>query len=1081
MAASEGRDPGRRFGGVLVIGLCAGWMVASFVIFRFLADPRSHNAAFEVAVGWTLIAVTGMGVLAVVHSLIAGAEQARIARRALEHRLHAVNLVTETSLAVMPLDEFLRTLLKRVSDALGVRSAAVVLLNEDRSEASVTASVNAELDGSVLTLESAGFLDDLFAKGRAGAIGPIDALGGVFGDASRVDGAPVCVDGGPAGAILVSGGDEHADPDERLMLLDLAADRASAALERARLDDAQRRARLGANSAREHLSLLAQVGEVLAEAMDDYKSATEQVGRLIVPAFADWFAADFTDDSGGVVVRVREGTAKGPYRRRYRAWDELIQPSVNEGHPQLFFVRDGHQDAGTELLESAGFQSLMIVPVRVRGLSFGALRFATRPRRRGYRPGDLATAQAIAHRVASTIERVLLYRETREAARTATDRASSLRRLMEAALSVNELLSEDQAVAVVADQARRVASVERAVVLVRSDDGAALRTESTAEESPLGEEEAGRLEALCIAAEESNRSQRSAGGEDGPDAWAWLAAPMRYQGSSLGSIALMRRTGDFSPEDELMAVSFTQVAAAAIGNARLYQDVLTNGQRLEALMQSAPLAIVEADLAGHARWFNSAARSILGRIGIDLVSTSFLEAMPTFPEPIRAAWNEAVAGRPTSGLEISVPGADGREIHLLVSVAPMRGPDGDTDGVLAIVDDVTRRVRMEEQALQAERLDAMGRLAGGVAHDFNNLLTVIFGYSDLARRQADDEDAVRSHVGAIQRAAERAAALTGQLLAVGRRETGNPAVVDPVGVIRTMESVLVSVTGDDVTARFDLTPCEAVVIDPSQLERVVLNLVMNAVDAMPHGGVLTVATRQGGIPADGPEAAAQEGPVVEISVSDTGIGMDAATAEHCFEPFFTTKDPSKGTGLGLAAVHGIITQASGDIVVETAPGRGTTFTLRLPAVAAAPARPEGPTRHVRRGTGTVLLVEDEEELRALAVEHLEACGYEVLSAAGARQALELAKGREGGIDLLVTDVVMPGTSGIELAHQLGDVLGDLPVLFVSGYAGSDKLPTDRLPADADLLPKPFSPEELSHRVAEALEASNGRQSRPGGA
>jgi len=320
-----------------------------------------------------------------------------------------------------------------------------------------------------------------------------------------------------------------------------------------------------------------------------------------------------------------------------------------------------------------------------------------------------------------------------------------------------------------------------------------------------------------------------------------------------------------------------------------------------------------------------------------------------------------------------------------------------------VAEDVTERRRMLEQFHQAERLGAMARLAGGVAHDFNNLLTVILGSSEVLLRRADVDDEWRDDVAAIQRAGERAAALTSQLLAIGHRRPVQSVVVDPDAVMESMRPMLVRLLGEDVElALVSGSPPGRILADPAELERALLNMVINARDAMPDGGRLEFRTRVVGADLPGSWR------VVALMVSDTGAGMDPETIEHCFEPFFTTKGLASGTGLGLAAVHAMVTQAGGRITVESTVGSGTTFTLWSRRPRRARRRGTGGRGTLDKGDEVILLVEDEEELRRLAVRELDRRGYAVVVASGGAEALEVARSLDGRIDLLVTDVVMPG-------------------------------------------------------------------------
>jgi len=382
--------------------------------------------------------------------------------------------------------------------------------------------------------------------------------------------------------------------------------------------------------------------------------------------------------------------------------------------------------------------------------------------------------------------------------------------------------------------------------------------------------------------------------------------------------------------------------------------------------------------------------------------------------------------------------------------------------------DVTQRKQLEEELRQAQKLEAVGRLAGGIAHDFNNLLTTILGYSDLLLRGHPEDAELQDDVGEIRKASERAAALTRQLLAFSRKQVIEPRVIDLNALVVESSRMLRRLIGEDIELSTRLAPdLPTVRADPVQIEQVIVNLVVNARDAMPGGGRLSIETTVRRVQeARARSGGSTRGDCVVLVVSDTGSGMDAATQERIFEPFFTTKEKGKGTGLGLSTAYGIVKQSGGDIRVTSVPCSGSTFEILLPAVgeradddaAKAPVgRVEAP-RHA-----TVLLAEDEDGLRALNGRVLEARGYRVLTASNAAEALLLAERQPGPPDLLVTDVVMPGASGRELARRLRDRHPGLKVLYVSGYAEDS-----RVEDDASFLQKPFTPEGLSERVAELL-------------
>jgi signal transduction histidine kinase len=388
--------------------------------------------------------------------------------------------------------------------------------------------------------------------------------------------------------------------------------------------------------------------------------------------------------------------------------------------------------------------------------------------------------------------------------------------------------------------------------------------------------------------------------------------------------------------------------------------------------------------------------------------------------------------------------------------------------------ELTRRT---EQLFQARKMEAIGLLAGGVAHDFNNLLTVIRGRSELLRKRLEPDNPLRRHVDLIEETSDRATALTRQLLAFSRRQPFHARPVDLNVVVREMEPMLARLIGEDVALRTTLHGSPVWVrADRGQLEQVVLNLAVNARDAMPRGGELRLSTRTADVDAAfvSRHPGARTGRHGILDVTDTGDGMDATVSSRIFEPFFTTKEVGKGTGLGLATVYGIVKQSDGNIWVQSEPGRGTTFEVYLPMAEAGPEEEEAAqlaaAPPLPRGTETILLVEDEEAVRDLALEVLRGQGYTVLSARHGAEAMLICEQHRGTIDLLLTDVVMPGMSGMDLAERLTATRPRMRILFTSGYAG-DRLGQRRFTGDpAELLQKPFTPEGLLQRVRRVFDA-----------
>lgn len=415
-------------------------------------------------------------------------------------------------------------------------------------------------------------------------------------------------------------------------------------------------------------------------------------------------------------------------------------------------------------------------------------------------------------------------------------------------------------------------------------------------------------------------------------------------------------------------------------------------------------------------------------------------------------------------------GEGGKRLWLKYQLRPIKGSDGRVRHLVAIIEDVSSLYRVEEEARQAQRMEAIGRLSAGLAHDFNNFLTAIFGYTDLLLESVPSDHPWRDSVVEIRQTAERAASLTRKLLAFGRKQALQPRMVDLNELIADMRGTLLPLIGEDVELVTSLDPkLDLVKVDHGQMEQVLLNLVVNAREAMPRGGKLLIETRNASLDEvhgriHGVRLA--PGPYVMMAVTDTGVGMDEETQARVFEPFFTTKE--KGTGLGLSVVYGIVKQSGGYIWVYSEPGMGSTFKVYLPACKEpAEARPLEARPQPRRGQGTVLLVEDDQRVRELTMAMLAPCGYRVLAAKEGSQAMELARSNPE-VDLLLTDVVMPSMSGVELWEKLGALYPHMRVLFMSGYPEQVLNRYGTCLRDLPFLSKPFSSEELRLKVEEVL-------------
>jgi signal transduction histidine kinase/ActR/RegA family two-component response regulator len=396
--------------------------------------------------------------------------------------------------------------------------------------------------------------------------------------------------------------------------------------------------------------------------------------------------------------------------------------------------------------------------------------------------------------------------------------------------------------------------------------------------------------------------------------------------------------------------------------------------------------------------------------------------------------------------------------------------------------ELAERKRLEDQLRQAQKMEAVGRLAGGVAHDFNNLLTVIQGNVELARAELPPENPVRPYLDDLHQAAESAASLTRQLLAFSRRQIVQPQVISLNALVTRVSKMLGRLLGEDITLDLQLaTDLGGVLADPGQFEQVLLNLAVNARDAMPAGGTLTIRTEDVCFGAGDPGLPPQlrPGSHVRLLVRDTGQGMDEAVRRQIFEPFFTTKPKGRGTGLGLATVFGAVSQAGGVIQVDSEPGKGTTFSILLPRVGEAPDASPGPRTAGQGGAERVLLVEDDPMVRDLALRFLRQLGYGVVVAAGGLEALATLESLREPIDVLFTDVVMPGMNGRELAERVAALRPAVKVLYTSGYAEDVIATHGVVDREVHFLVKPYSMQTLARKLRELLDGGGGRAAAPG--
>ncbi len=512
---------------------------------------------------------------------------------------------------------------------------------------------------------------------------------------------------------------------------------------------------------------------------------------------------------------------------------------------------------------------------------------------------------------------------------------------------------------------------------------------------------------------------------------------------------------------------------------------LRESQKLfQVLATVSPVGIFRTNAEGHCTYVNQRWCEMAGLTPEEAQGEGWAQAIhPDDRERVSEEWYQAAKEGLWFRTECRFQRPDGVVTWVFTQALAEKTKDGEIIGYVGTITDITERKQAEEalrqseeQFRQAQKMEAVGRLAGGVAHDFNNLLMVMRGYGELLLNQLDANDPLRRNAEEIQKAAERATALTQQLLAFSRKQVLQPKVLDLNAVVTDVEKMLRRLIGEDIelTAVLDLA-LGRVKADPGQIEQIILNLAVNARDAMPQGGRLTLKTAN--VTLDQAyvrqHLGATPGPYVLLAVSDTGVGMDAETRSHIFEPFFTTKGAGKGTGLGLSTVYGIVKQSGGTIWVESAPGRGTTFEIYLPLVEEATANGElhpalpPPTPG---GTETILVVEDEMSVRKLAAEFLGSNGYRVLEAQDGAEALQVCEEHRAPIHLLLTDVVMPGMSGRELAVRLVGARPEMKVIYVSGYTDDAIVQHGVREEGTVFLQKPFSLDTLARTVREALDS-----------
>ncbi len=824
--------------------------------------------------------------------------------------------------------------------------------------------------------------------------------------------------------VVTAPGQDFTTADRRV--LQLLAPRIAVHVERARLADAERRSRLETEQARRQVNVLARASVPLAPGLDNPEETIRELADIVVPEFANLFAVDLARDGGAlerIVMAFNDGTRSAALAElglEHPNWQDTLRRVMAKGESELAFSIEAEEvparDEPGTLMHDLGMQSWVVAPIRVRNESIGTMTLATSSTRRGYRPSDLVTIDDLVARSAIAFERGLLYREARQAASEALRSAHQLGRMVEATIVLTRTLAPAALLLALVEQAAFVLESPRAHVQLVGEDGF---------EAEFGPQ-------LTVPVR--------------------LTSPLVSQfGHAIGHLTVERPQGArFAPGDDAVLTMLAEAASVARQNAQLYQDARHREQRLQALIEASPLAILEIDRAGTVLVANPAARALFP---VTDAQSAELAHIPSALEDRLARLVADTARGERREVELITTDDAGERRDLWVSTAPVSGEGLDAVHILAVISDMTGRKRLEEQLATAQRFEAIATLAGGVAHDFNNLLTVILGYSEILLHGFAEGLPERESVEAIQEAGNHAAVITNQLLALSRHQVLQPETIDAVQRCAALVPMLRRIAGTSIEIGTKLTGSGRIRVDPGQLEQVLFNLVFNSRDAMPNGGHVLIEV--GERTTSGGEA------VVFVRVTDDGEGMDAETLARCQEPFFTTKSRSRGIGLGLATVASILERSGGTIEMTSKVGCGTTSTVSFPSVAATETSGD-PGLDPERAR--VLLVDDDEQVRRFAARVLTQSGYQVTEVPDGESAIGQVEA-SGAFDLLITDVELPVMSGAAVVRTAQDRWPLMACLLITGYAEADSLD---LEADTMLVPKPFAPEDLLRAAAEAL-------------
>ncbi len=748
-------------------------------------------------------------------------------------------------------------------------------------------------------------------------------------------------------------------------------------------------------------------------------------------------------------------------------------------HPRSYGFPPGHPQMRT----------FLGVPVFVDGRPFGNIYLTEKAGEAEFTQEDEQTIVALAELAGAAIgsaERLTTARERREELERAVARLEATTRITDA---IGDETNLDVILELVAKRGR--ALVAARVLLIELRYGEELVIAAAAGEAPPGL--VGKripLEGAFV--EQAIRDRHEVRVEDerslihfnqvgvgllGVRAEAGLVVPLVFRDHAFGALIAVDRQTDgpaFSIDDAQLLDAFATSAATAVAVA---QSVAADAERLASVVRSSTDAIVTLDTAGVVTSWNPGAEKLYGFTAEEIIgrpASSLVPALvPQESSDEIGVLPRVMNGEVVNNIEASRARPDGSPLEVSISGAAIFGPEGETTGLAFVMRDITQLKQTQRTLAQTERLESIGQLAGGIAHDMNNLLTIILNHTDFAIASLSEDDPSREDIFQAHAAADRAAALIRQLLVFAREDPGAVEMLDVNQVVTGVVGMLGRTLGEHIELRTELTEePRSVEADRGQVEQVLLNLAVNSRDAMPDGGTLTISATD--VTLDAAQIAThtvqgRAGRHVRLAVSDTGVGMTPDVIAKAIDPFFSTKPAGEGTGLGLATVYGILTKAGGHMHIASEPGHGTTIETYWPAAEttgdeATVMIPDSAQAQPNAAGYTILVVEDEPALRQVAKRILERQGYTVLTAAQPSEAVELSAAQHAAIDLMITDVVMPGASGPQLAAELQSARGELPVLYTSGYVPD----AGALPAGADFLPKPFTGDQLLAAVAHVL-------------